>query len=216
MPGRGSVSDFRRLVYHVQEGCLVHLLRELKREHFYPEASKLNVTFGPDARPNDYFCCSSVAQVWFNDFDFHQFFDLDCKQKDELILKHLAAALVDVANRQGVAHGAVDRAFVKAESEGLLLRYAIHRLSRIHPCRKLKFNVVRSIERGSESWFLDVSDREDNVLDSFVIVEKTYAILAGNAYRKSRWRGDTFLLTDSRGRIKYQKSTKQIVKRYVG
>ena len=43
--------EFRKLTYHVQEGLLVYLLRELEKKHFLPEAAKLIVSFGRDARP---------------------------------------------------------------------------------------------------------------------------------------------------------------------
>ncbi|MDA9856566.1 hypothetical protein N9D23_00470 [Rubripirellula sp.] len=36
-------SEFRKLIYQVQEGLLVYLLRELENKHFLPEAAKLHV-----------------------------------------------------------------------------------------------------------------------------------------------------------------------------
>jgi len=211
-----SALEFQQLTYHVREGLLVYLLRELDNKHFLPDAAKLNVTFGPDANQSDYSCCLSVAEIWINDADFAEFFALDDAGRDRWVLRHLGDSLIDAAARQGASYDAVDRAVTKAHSEGLLLEYRIKNLSRVHPCRKLEFNVVRSIRRGGESWSLEVCDRAGNLHETFSIFEDTYYIHAARSLRKSRWRGDTFLLTDSGGRIKFQKSSKLLVKKYAG
>ncbi len=216
MPAGKSAEEFHRLTYHVQEGFLIHLRRELDKEHFLPDAVKLNVTFGPDANRSEYSCCLSVAGIWINDADFTEFFALDDAGRDRWVLRHLRDSLIDVAARQGASYDAVDRAVTQAQSEGLLLRYRINKLSKMHPCRKLKFNVTRSIQRGGESWFLEVCDRAGNLHETFTILEDTYYIHAARFLRKSRWRGDTFLLTDSGGRITFQKSSKLLVKKYAG
>ena len=216
MPAGHSAGEFHRLTYHVQEGFLVHLLSELNKEHFLPDAAKLNVTFGPDAHRSDYFCCHGVAEIWINELNFGEFFQLDGASQERMVLNHLCDALVETARRQGVACGAVEQAVSRAQSEGLLLRYRIKKLSKMHPCRKLKFNVVRSIHHGGESWFLEVCDRADSLHETFSIFEDTYYIHAATFLRKSRCRGDTFLLTDSGGKIKFQKSSKLLVKKYAG
>ena len=216
MPDEYSAADFQRLTYHVQEGLLVHLLRELNNEHFLPQASKLNVTFGADETSSDYSCCLSVAHVWIDNPDLGEFFALDSTGQDRWALNHLRLALLTAAERQGVSCDSVERAVTRAHNDGLLLRYSIKKLSRMHPGRKLKFNVVRAIQRGGESWFVEVCDRTDTLLESFPIFENTYYIRAAGALKKSRWRGDTFLLCDSGGRIRFQKSSKRLLEKYVG
>ncbi len=216
IPVGHSELQFHELTYHVGEGLLVHLLRELENKHFLPDAAKLNVTFGPDVNQFDYSCCLSVAQIWINEVDFVEFFALDDAGRDRWVLGHLRNAIIEAAKRQGASCDVVERAVTKAQAEGLQLRYRIKKLSRAHPGRKLEFNVVRSIHRGGESWFLEVCDRAGQLQETFPILEDTYHIRAASMFRKSRWRGDTFLLTDSGGRIRFQKSSKLLVKKYAG
>lgn len=104
---------------------------------------------------------------------------------------------MEAALSQGAECDAVDRAVSQARAEGLQFRYPIKKLRRVNPSRKLGFNVVRSIHRGGESWFLGVGDRAGQRCETFLIKEETYYLRAANGIPKSRWRGDTFLLTDA-------------------
>lgn len=143
------------------------MLRQIDNKHFRPDAAKLTVTIGPDANQSDCSRCLSVAEIWINDADFAEFFALDDAGRDRWVLRHLRDSLMDAAARQGVSDDAVYRAVTQAKSEGLLLAYRIKNLSRVHPCRKLQFNVARSIQRGGERWSLEVCDRAGNLHESF-------------------------------------------------
>ena len=215
LPPEYTEQDFYGDVYHVREGFLVYLMRSFEGGHFLPEATKVNVYFGPGLNSSEYFCALSVAQVYRSDFDFQQFVELSDDAKEAMLLEQLSAGLRDVAQRQGVSAKQVDLAEADARSSGGFLRYPIRSLGRLHPNRKFRFDVIREIERGSESWRLQVSDRSHRVLETFPIDLNTYGLVAASKYRKSKWRKDTFVLTDSRGRVRFQKSTKKLLARYI-
>ena len=214
MPAGQTSEDFLALTYHVRESFLICLIRELDNQHFLPDAAKLNVTFGPDKIRNDYSCSLSIAHWWINEIDFGEFFSRDADGQDQWILGHVHDAFAAVADRQGVSREVVDRAVARTNREGLELRYVARKLSKLHPSRKLRFNVVRSIQREGESWDLEVCDRDGQVFETFPILENTNAVHAGYNFRKARWRGDVFLLTDAGGRIKFQKSAKRLIQKY--
>ena len=198
LPRGYTDQDFYREAYHVREGLLVYLARSFDGSHFLPQASKVNVYFGPDRKGSDYSCSLSVANIWRNQFDFRAFCDAADEHKDALILQHLSAGLRDVAQRQGVPVEKVNSAEAEARSTGLYLRYAVKSLGRLHPNRKLRFDVIREMQRGSESWYLQVSDRSCSILETIPIDLDTYGVVAAAKYRKSNWRNETFVLTDSR------------------
>lgn len=160
-------------------------------------------------------CCLGVAEIWINEVNFEQFFAMEDADRDLWVLDHLRDAIME-AVRQGAECDAVDRAVSQARAEGLQFRYPIKKLRRVNPSRKLGFNLVRSIHRGGESWFLEVGDRAGQRCETFLIKEETYYLRAASVIPKSRWRGDTFLSTDAGGRIKFQKSSKLLLKKYAG
>ena len=86
LPGGHSASDFHSLTYHVQQGLLVHLMRECDNKHFLPDAAKLNVIFGPDGESTDFSCCLGVANVWINEIDFEEFFALNSDDQEQWVL----------------------------------------------------------------------------------------------------------------------------------
>ena len=215
LPPEYTEQDFFRDVYHVREGFLVYLLRSFEGGHFLPEATKVDVCFGPGLNSSEYFCAFSVAQVYRSDFDFRQFVEATDDAREVMLLEQLSAGLRDVAQRQGVPATKVDLAEADARSSGGGLRYSIRSLGRFHPNRKFRFDVIREIERGSESWHLQVSDRSQRVLETLPIDLNTYGLVAASKYRKSKWRKDTFVLTDSRGRVRFQKSTKKLLARHI-
>jgi len=216
LPREYTEQDFRHDAYHVREGFLVYLMRSFAGAHFLPEASKVNVYFGSDRNSSAYFCTLSVAEIHRNDFDFRQFAGASDDDKDAMLLEQLSAGLRDVAQHQGVSADKVDSAEAEARTSGLYLRYPIKRLGRLHPNRKFRFDVIREIGRGAESWYLQVSDRSDRVLETLPVDLNTYGIIAASKYRKSKWRKDTFVLTDLRGRVQFQKSTKKLLARHAG
>ena len=215
LPSGSTEQDFMREAYHVREGFLVYLTRRLHRSQFLPDAAKINVYFGPDKSDVEYSCCLGIASIWLKEFDFHSYFGASEKRREEILLQALAAAVREVAYRQGVSREMVDSAEDDARSSGLYVQYAVKSLGRLHPNRKLRFDVVRSIQRGSESWFLQVSDRAGAVLETIPIEQETFGVIAQAKYRKSKWRNETFLLTDNRNRVQFRKSTRSIVARHI-
>jgi hypothetical protein len=209
LPAERTPLDFARCCYHVVESFLIYLTQELDGRHFLPEAGKVVAMLVDEDNKSEYWCCESVAFYPIRNMDLHQFFSLSESEQDVWLLDLLSNAVREVANLQGVSSSPVGAAVKRAETEGLLLEYPVQKLCKSDRSRKLRFNVVRRIQRGDEAWLLRVCDRSGAVLCEATIADSTNAVTAAGRYHSSRWKGDVFQILDRRKRITFRKSVKR-------
>ncbi|MGI9471429.1 MAG: hypothetical protein ACR2NZ_07860 [Rubripirellula sp.] len=213
LPGE-LCQEFEESTYHLCEGFLIHLQRELCFGSFLPDACELRVFFGRDSHSIRYSCVRNVASVWLSEIAIREFLEADDAKRESWFLEHLHEGVVLAAKAQCVSVVAIDRAYRRAQAEGCLLRVIDSGLSRRHPSRRLMFNVVRSLQREGESWSLEVDDCAGHTVAKFPLIDDTLYPRAHAVLRSSKWNGDTFVLADEDGKISFQRSSSRLPVRY--
>ena len=147
-------------------------------------------------------------------FDFDWFLYASNSDKETVALSHPADGLRDVARRREGTPTVVDSTTADCHSSELCLRLPVRSLRRMHPNRKLWFNVIRKIQRGAQFRQSDIAERSTRVQESIRIDRETYGVTALTVNRKSKWCNDIVQLTDTRGRGTFRLSTKRLVARH--
>lgn len=182
-------------------------LHFLPRKYALDGAGKTNLVLGPIPSDPRYLRLEDVNQFVLSEFDRDRYYASGAAEQDEMVLAALETCLLEIA----LEHGADARAIRQAASKTRECGFALKReskLSRSTSSRRVRLHVFQHLSRGGNKWTLEVRTRGGEHLDTVVIGDSN-AWDAAHDYRKSKWVGDEFVITDFLGRISFRYNAAQ-------